>query len=336
MPHLICVLLLINSVLVSAASNPTILSLPGTPSIPFDGPDIPRIPVPDTPFTPEPDRPQTPTVPDPFQTGTDQENCPSCISAKTAGIWYNPEHDGEGFFIHIDDQLMITVAWYTFDDEGNQMWLIGTDSSTDRSVVRVRLFQPQGTHFGFQFNSQQVIKERWGLLTLRFESCNKAVASFKSTDEDRFGSGSIPIIKLSNHVDSVCDAQRPTAESPDYSQRSPQGIGVGLFTSGGSHDVDGVIIVSERLFLKNGQCHLKVELKNNTGRRKVSAELAYDFFADNDVYIGASGVFARFTKKGQNIVKENVVSVFHLDYQDDTSCDIFHRIGVGGSLIPVR
>ncbi|HFD11902.1 MAG TPA: hypothetical protein ENJ32_05470, partial [Crenotrichaceae bacterium] len=80
MPHLICVLLLINSVLVSAASNPTILSLPGTPSIPFDGPDIPRIPVPDTPFTPEPDRPQTPTVPDPFQTGTDQENCPSCIS----------------------------------------------------------------------------------------------------------------------------------------------------------------------------------------------------------------------------------------------------------------
>ncbi|MEE9412727.1 MAG: hypothetical protein V3V22_06700 [Methylococcales bacterium] len=306
-----------------------IISIPGIPSIPVPTPDIPSIPIPDVPLIPIPDRP----------TNGGDSNRESAITSKTGGIWFNPNNDGEGFFFHIDDTLLFTVTWYSFDDQGQQMWLIGTESyaSGDNSIT-IQLQRPQGTRFGHQFNGTEVSKPIWGTLTLTFDTCNNGVAVFESNDDRTFGSGTIPIIKLSSNAQSFCSLAPIPVNSPSYSKDEidpVQGFGVGEFTSAGDHDISGVMIVSERLLIKNGQCYLEVTLTNHTDNAKVNAVLSYDFFSRSE-NIASSGATALFTQTGQTIISENPVSVFNARFSNETDCDLYDEISVGGFLVPVR
>jgi hypothetical protein len=306
-----------------------IISIPGIPSIPVPTPDIPSIPTPDIPLIPIPDRP----------TNGGDPNRLSVITPKTGGIWFNPNNDGEGFFFHIDDTLLFTVTWYSFDDQGQQMWLIGTESyASGDNTISIQLQRPQGTRFGHQFNGDDVSKPIWGTLTLTFDTCNNGVAVFESNDDRSFGSGSIPIIKLSSDAQSVCSLAPVPVNPPSYSKDvidPVQGFGVGEFTSGGDHDISGVMIVSERLLIKNGQCYLEVTLTNHTDHSKVNAVLSYDFFSNSD-NIAGSGATALFTQTGQTIISENPVSVFSSGLSRQTNCDLYDEINVGGFLVPVR
>ncbi len=320
MQRMITIFLLIYSVFIHAqageikAHSPVhIISLPNVPGIPDSN-------IPEGPTTNE-------TNPD-----------ISLIIAATGGIWFNPHNDGEGFFIHIDDGLRFTVTWYTFDEQGQQLWLIGTQSYLfgDNSVT-VALSRPKGTQFGSQFNGADINKTAWGNMTFTFNSCNTGVAVFQSNLDGVFGSGTIPITKLSNHAQSVCPIPPTAVEAPSYSQDDDpvQDFGVGLFASTGDHTIDGVMIVSERLLIKDGQCHLQVTLKNFTGVKTATAVVSYDFFSGS-VNVASAGVSARFTDIGQTITTVNPIVIVHPDFIGITSCAIYDQISLGGFQVPLR
>lgn len=212
------------------------------------------------------------------------------ISAKTAGLWYNRHHDGEGFSIQVSDSGkdggLFTVTWYTYDNQRQQMWLIGSQQYTPgESMITVALVRPTGTRFGSKFDSEEVSKPVWGLMTFDFLSCNEATATINTSTG--FGTGVIPLNKLSDNSGAPCTNLAIPATPPFYSDAGgvptappQQGLGEGVFVSKGDHTVDGISVNVERLYLENGQCSIEVNLSNQTNTNR-SVKLVYYFFFEN-------------------------------------------------------
>jgi len=121
---------------------------------------------------------------------------PGSIAVDLAGAFFDPAHSGDGIFLH-----MVTDAegigrnpilfWYTFDDAGRPIWLIGTDISNELSppppagTLPFALVQPVGTRFGVAFDPAAVQRRAWGGVTLVFQpgACNTVALNWqRSTD----------------------------------------------------------------------------------------------------------------------------------------------------------
>ncbi len=51
------------------------------------------------------------------------------IDGSISGVWYDANHPGHGFVINVSEQnnrKTFLSSWYTYDQQRNQLWLIGT------------------------------------------------------------------------------------------------------------------------------------------------------------------------------------------------------------------
>ena len=114
-----------------------------------------------------------------------------------SGEWFNPDRDGEGFFVEVvenNDQLQFVVAWFTYDEQGNQMWVVGAQPiSSSTTTVLVPVQVTFGALFGDEFDPNDVVREDWGTLRWEFPDCNTARMDYDSFD---FGSGTIDLTRL--------------------------------------------------------------------------------------------------------------------------------------------
>lgn len=66
-----------------------------------------------------------------FFTITDKESSVNNFS----GTWFDPENPGQGFFIEVIERPYngtdVVMTWYTFDKEGNPLWLVGSQISAN-------------------------------------------------------------------------------------------------------------------------------------------------------------------------------------------------------------
>ncbi|MCF6287615.1 MAG: hypothetical protein L3J53_00070 [Proteobacteria bacterium] len=59
------------------------------------------------------------------------------ITKSFTGLWLQPDHESQGFDFQVIDQNGMPQAltyWYTYDTEGNPMWLIGMGNITEETV----------------------------------------------------------------------------------------------------------------------------------------------------------------------------------------------------------
>jgi hypothetical protein len=118
-----------------------------------------------------------------------------------SGSWYNPERDGQGLVLEITsdgDGTRAMVSWYhyTADGSGQQLWLVGTGPVVDDTAV-VELMITEGATFGEAFDSQDVVKTRWGQVRIRFTSCTEAELSY-SSELPAYGSGQESLVRLTS------------------------------------------------------------------------------------------------------------------------------------------
>ena len=89
---------------------------------------------------------------------------------------------------------------YTYDANGNQMWLLGVGSANGGTAV-VPMQVTSGAVFGPGFDPDDVIREDWGTITFTFSSCNAGTAEYVSND---FGSGTFDIERLTSVAGLKC------------------------------------------------------------------------------------------------------------------------------------
>ena len=96
------------------------------------------------------------------------------------------------------------ITWYTYDDQGEQMWLTGVGELINASVHIEEMRITKGGIFGPTFNPDNIELSVWGSLTFTFSDCQNAVASYASVTG--FGEGTLNPVRLTHIAGLECDS----------------------------------------------------------------------------------------------------------------------------------
>ena len=138
---------------------------------------------------------------------------------KPTGQWYNPERDGEGFFVEVIDSggnALLGIAMYSFDDSGKQLWIVGTAPVSDTATTAtVTMYHVEGPVWGSGFDPADKETTEFGKITARFTGCNTAI--FQVRTNGALEDGDYPTVRITNVVGIECTDPPP---------KPPEGEGV--------------------------------------------------------------------------------------------------------------
>ncbi len=120
-----------------------------------------------------------------------------------SGAWFDPSRSGEGFTVYISEQngtQKADITWYTYDNNGNQLWLSGQGSVSDQSVTITEMKQFTGAHL-FSGTTQSTL---YGSLSMSWNDCNQAVIDYDFT-VNNLGTGQFNVNQLTNLDNTQCN-----------------------------------------------------------------------------------------------------------------------------------
>jgi hypothetical protein len=130
------------------------------------------------------------------------------------GQWFNPERNGEGFYVEIINtggNQQIGIAMYSFDADGDQLWVVGNvPIGPDDEVVQVPVFQFNGPSWGADFDSDDLNTIEFGSITVRFPTCDTALFSVAVEPAVGLSGGSYSLIRLTD-IEGVTCVEPPSA-----------------------------------------------------------------------------------------------------------------------------
>jgi hypothetical protein len=97
------------------------------------------------------------------------------------GSWWNPQYAGEGFTLEQYEDGLVIGYWYTYDMDGNQVWLIGT-GTMDGSHVTLEMTQTGGGQMGSPRNPGDVTEIPWGTVSLDLVDCDTIDMNYSGDD----------------------------------------------------------------------------------------------------------------------------------------------------------
>ncbi|MEO6064533.1 MAG: hypothetical protein ABIP49_01960, partial [Lysobacterales bacterium] len=105
------------------------------------------------------------------------------ITRSFSASWFDAARSGHGFnFEVVDNGAGKTVVgyWYTFDNTGAPLWLVGTGPVVGDHAV-LQTVSVSGGRFGNSFDPAQIQQRAWGTLEVRFVDCNNGSVSWAPT-----------------------------------------------------------------------------------------------------------------------------------------------------------
>jgi hypothetical protein len=124
------------------------------------------------------------------------------LNAGISGTWFDPLHDGEGWFVEMLNDTQALVYWFTFTPQGGdhaQAWIggIGTINGSSIVIEEANSFITEGPVFGNGFDPAAVVQDTWGKFVLSFSGCNAGVMYYQSSQEG-YNSGSLDLNRITN------------------------------------------------------------------------------------------------------------------------------------------
>lgn len=119
------------------------------------------------------------------------------------GALFDPAHNGEGWKYEELPDGRAQVYWFTYDENGEQAWTIGTAAASGERVEVTDNLQPVGARFGDAFDPAQVQLVPWGRYTIDFSGCDRGVVSYQSSLA-AFGSGTLRPVRLTKLAGTAC------------------------------------------------------------------------------------------------------------------------------------
>ena len=119
-----------------------------------------------------------------------------------SGSYFDRSHSGEGVIIQALTNGVVVVQWFTFDKEGNQMWVQGTGTFDGNTLTVENLFTTTGTVWGSGFDRTLITKVPWGRLMIVWDDCGHVTLTYRSTAG--FGDGTLNMERLTNLMGIAC------------------------------------------------------------------------------------------------------------------------------------
>jgi hypothetical protein len=129
------------------------------------------------------------------------------ITPGITGSWYNPKLSGQGFNIEVLPNNLIGVYFYTFDPNGNNLWLtgLGVYGGEFPNTASIPLTETTGGLFPPKLDPTQIQRKPWGQLTITFTDCNTASATWSPTIAGSgYSGGTSPIQRLTSVAGLSC------------------------------------------------------------------------------------------------------------------------------------
>jgi hypothetical protein len=125
------------------------------------------------------------------------------INSGHTSVWRDPARSGEGFTLEVLNETTASLAWFTFDEEGDPRWAYAVGTivrGEDERIEFADVFRSTGGVFGPAYDPASVTTERVGSATLRFGDCDHGTFSF-----DAFGQAMvIDVQRLTRTMASGC------------------------------------------------------------------------------------------------------------------------------------
>ncbi len=112
-------------------------------------------------------------------------------SAVLSGAWYSAQQDGQGWMVEILDAKTALVYWFTYDETGEQRWMLGVGGLDAGTVSVDKLEVITGPSFGSDYDPNDLVTEIWGDVSLHLWPCDKTSARYLSNNR----SGRIPNVE---------------------------------------------------------------------------------------------------------------------------------------------
>ncbi len=220
-----------------------------------------------------------------------------------SGTWVDFDNNGEGWFLQEVAPGVVVMAWFTFDDMGRQVWIIGTGVLRDNVVILDSVRIADGTSFGDGFNENDVNRMRWGDIRIVFTDCNTAIVTYQS-DFPEFGAGQLEPVRLSSLQSLECAFPplgnvlaanwRATSNTgPTLSELPAARLGDSIYVAGGYRS--GFFSLSE-LWRYQPASDTWTRLQDMPGPRDHSTLVAFD----GDLYLLGGYISSGFLGSPEN------------------------------------
>ena len=118
-----------------------------------------------------------------------------------AGLWYDPDSDGEGLnFIVMNGNTLVFYYGYTAD--GERLWLVSETKSGVPNIdqpITIQMYTTSGGTFDAPAKTPEALIE-WGEMVITFTGCTEATVTLNGID----GNKSLSLVKLAGIVESSC------------------------------------------------------------------------------------------------------------------------------------
>jgi len=111
-----------------------------------------------------------------------------------SGLWFNPQQNGHGFELTFIDWNRLVAFWYTYNPDGNPLWLLA-DGPVDRDSATLTAMDARGMVFGV-FDPSTVTLSTWGEIQIHFLDCNRIEVNWTPVQAN-FSAGSTTMSRLS-------------------------------------------------------------------------------------------------------------------------------------------
>lgn len=103
------------------------------------------------------------------------------VNPGLTGTWWNSDRAGEGFLLefgYFNNELMLFATFYTYDDMGNQAWLVAqSEGAIGGDTVAANVFLVNGPMWGGDFDPADRNIVAWGSGEFSFPSCSNGHVS---------------------------------------------------------------------------------------------------------------------------------------------------------------
>ncbi len=120
------------------------------------------------------------------------------------GLWYDPSHSGEGWAIQVRPDNQASISWFTYDQEGKPMWMVGIGEITGSTLTVEQLVITRGGIFGPDFDPDTVVRELWGRLEFTRTGCHQGTLTYEAVDPV-FNSGTLNPVRLASMTELHCE-----------------------------------------------------------------------------------------------------------------------------------
>ncbi|MFC3194023.1 hypothetical protein ACFODZ_07200 [Marinicella sediminis] len=112
-----------------------------------------------------------------------------------SGSWYNPQQDGHGLVVQVLSDNLAVVYWYVFDNDGNQLWLVGA-GPYDGQQIQANMAVSEGALFPPDFDTNDINKSFWGTITISFTADDRMNYAWIPRRDSGFPAGALNMQQL--------------------------------------------------------------------------------------------------------------------------------------------